>query len=333
MKKLLAIVISALTLAACAAPPETTNKSAATNANKIAETMAISDADVIGKEKQAWDAVRRKDFDSFKTIMAGDGIYVSHHGVLDPAGTIKETKELDLTDLSFSDWKIVPIDKYAVVVTYTAHVQGRIEGQPLVASSVRGSTAWVNRGGQWLAVYHQDSEAKPAPTPGSRNPKTTPGATPAKASTSADPIADEKLIWEALKSNNSEAFATFLASDSVEVEPGGVYDKAGSVKSVSQTDFSKATISDFKSQNIDEDAALVTYMVKIPGIAPEGEHHTTIWINRGGKWLALFHQGTPVLKEVQPVSAPAKSSSYGSPAVKAPPGKPARRESNNTNRP
>ncbi len=47
---------------------------------------------------------------------------------------------------------------------------------------------------------------------------------------------------------------------------------------------------------------LVTYMVKIPAIAPEGEHHTTIWINRGGKWLTLFHQGTPVLKEVQPAS-------------------------------
>jgi hypothetical protein len=316
MKKLLAGVISVLALAACAAPTETTNKSSSTNANKTGETMAISDADVIAKEKQAWDAVRQKDFESFKKIMADDGIYVSHHGLLDPAGTIKETKELDLTDLSFSDWKVVPIDKDAMVVTYTAHVQGRIEGQPLVASSVRGSTAWVNRGGQWLAIYHQDSEAKPAPIPGSNKPKVTSGPTLAQASTSADPIADEKLIWETLKSNNSDAFGAFLASDSVEVEPEAVYDKAGSVKSVSQTDFSKATISDFKTLKIDEDATLVTYIVKIPGIAPEGEHHTTIWINRGGKWLALFHQGTPVLKEVQPVPVPAKTS--GSPAAKSP---------------
>ena len=302
MKKLLAVVISALACAACGAPIETTNKSAATNANRSGETMPLSDAEVIAKEKEVWNAVRQKDFESFKKIMAGDGIYVSHHGVLDPAGTIKETKELDLTDLTFSDWKVLPIDKDAVVVTYTAHIQGRIEGQPLVASSVRGSTAWVNRGGQWLAIYHQDSEAKPAQTAGSNRPKVTSGATPTQASTGADPIANEKLIWETLKSNNSEAFAAFLASDSVEVEPGGVYDKAGSVKSISQTDFSKATMSDFKSLKLDEDAALVTYMVKIPGIAPDGEHHTTIWISRGGKWLALFHQGTPVLKEVQPVS-------------------------------
>lgn len=302
MNKLLVVVISALALTACAAPTEITNKSAAPNANKAGAAVPISDAEVIAKEKQAWDAVRQKDFDSFKKIMADDGIYVSHHGVLDPAGTIKETKELDLTDLSFSDWKVLPIDKDAVIVTYTAHVQGKIEGQPLVATSVRGTTAWVNRGSQWLAIYHQDSEAKPAPTPGANKPKVASTLAP-QPSTSADPSADEKLVWDALKNNNSDAFANFLASDSLEVEPGGVYDKAGSVKSVSQTDFSKATISDFKTLKIDEDAALVTYMVKLPGVAPEGEHHTTIWINRGGKWLALFHQGTPVLKEVQPVES------------------------------
>ena len=84
---------------------------------------------------------------------------------------------------------------------------------------------------------------------------------------------------------------------------------------VSQTDFSKATLSEFKSVKIDEDAAIVTYLVKIPGVAPEGEHHTTIWINRGGKWLALFHQGTPVLKMVQPAS-PKESNK---PPAKAPP--------------
>src|SRR5436309_2594851 len=107
MKKLLAVFISVLALAACSAPTEMTNKSSSKNASKAGET--ISDADVIAKEKQAWDAVRRKDFETFKKIMAGDGVYVSHHGVLDPAGTIKETKELDLTDLTFSDWKVVPI--------------------------------------------------------------------------------------------------------------------------------------------------------------------------------------------------------------------------------
>lgn len=169
MWKLLAVVASALTVCACAGPTEP-NRSATTNANNVAQTTSamMSDAEVIAKEKQAWEAVQKKDFEAFRTMMATDGIYVSHHGVLDPAGTIKETKELELTDLTFSDWKILPIDKAAVLVTYTAHIQGKIEGQPLVATAVRGSTAWVNREGKWLAVYHQDSEAKTAAKAGEK---------------------------------------------------------------------------------------------------------------------------------------------------------------------
>src|SRR6266851_4036747 len=114
--RILAILVSALTAAACTAPTVTTNKSTVTNINAISETKpsAMSEADIIAKEKQAWDAVQKKDFENFRNIMASDGIYVSHHGVLDPAGTINETKELQLTDLAFSDWKVLTIDKDAV---------------------------------------------------------------------------------------------------------------------------------------------------------------------------------------------------------------------------
>jgi len=316
VKKLIVIAASAFALAGCT-PPETNNKPGNVSVVPEKKSLAMSDAETIDKEKAAWDAVRKKDFDNFKKMMATDGIYVSHHGVLDPDGTINETKELDLTDLTFSDWKVLPIDKDAVVVTYTAHIQGRIKGQSLVATSIRGSTAWVNRDGKWLAIYHQDSEAKPPTSSTKKEERTapTPGKTLTQASTSGDPIANEKIVWDALKSDNSNAFAALLTPDSIEVEPESVYDKTGSVTTVSQTDFSKATLSEFKSVKIDEDAAIVTYLVKIPGVAPEGEHHTTIWVNRGGSWLALFHQGTPVLKMLQPVS-PKESNK---PPAKAPP--------------
>jgi hypothetical protein len=319
MKRLLAILVSAFAAVACTAPTETGNKPTTTNANRSAEATSspMSETEVIAKEKQAWDAVKTKDSEGFQKIMANDGIYVSHHGILDPAGTINETKELELTDLSFSDWKVLPIDKDAVLVTYTANINGRIKGMPLVSSHVRSSTAWVNREGKWLAIYHQDSEAKPGPTPAANKPPASSKPSPMPAtSTSSDPIADEKIIWDAIKSRNFDAFAALLAPDSIEVEPDGVYDKAGSVRGVSQTDLSKVTLSDFKSLKFDEDTALVTYMVSGPGVDPSGEHRTTIWLNRGGKWLALFHQGTPVLKELKPVSG--KPSASPSAKSKAP---------------
>ena len=82
----------------------------------------------------------------------------------------------------------------------------------------------------------------------------------------------------------------------VEIEADGVYDKAGSVKSVGMFDASKFELSDWKAAKIDNDAALDTYLVKSTDPKWDTERHTTIWANRGGKWMALLHIGTPVAK-------------------------------------
>jgi hypothetical protein len=46
---------------------------------------------------------------------------------------------------------------------------------------------------------------------------------------------------------------------------------------------------------VDADATIVTYVVKGPrnAFGPKGARHTTIHANRSGRWLAVFHQGTP----------------------------------------
>ena len=148
--------------------------------------------------------------------------------------------------------------------------------------------------------------AAPAPSNNSTTSnRPTASTSPAPASspaaslvTEADALAREKQVYDALKAKNYDAFAAFLAEDQLEVEPTGVYNKAQSVAGVKQIDFKGATLSDFKETKLDADATLVTYMVKSPakGFNPAGEHHTTLWVNRGGKWLAVFHQGSEVGK-------------------------------------
>jgi hypothetical protein len=301
MKKILALVSFLVVVGACAAPP--TNREAASTTNLATPSKSptrMSDDEVIARQKAVLEAIKKKDYDGFANILASDQIYVSSDGVYDKAENIKNVKEVDLTDVTFSDWKVLPLDKDAVVVTYTMTIKGQSKGRA-IPSPLRASSALVNRNGKWLEIYHQDCEVKPAPPPPANTnkpAKATASPTPmaAQASTGADPIANEKMVWDALKSKNFDAFAAFLASDSLEVEPEGVHDKAGSVKTVSQFDASKAALSEWKVVKFDDDASLVTYLVKIPGSAPDGERHSTIWIDRGGKWLALFHHGTPVMK-------------------------------------
>jgi hypothetical protein len=286
-----------------AAGQPSNSNAANSNAAMTKPAATVSEADITGREKQIWEAIKGKDADGFAAMLAEDAIYVSDDGVYDKAGTVKGIKDLALTNVALSDWKFIALDKDAAVVIYSMVLTGTGGGHQLPANPLRASTAWVNRGGKWMAVYHQDTAAKQAPAnPPATSTKTTPGAktatSPAATETAADPVAKEKEVWDALKRKDFDHFASLLTDDAVEVEPDGVYDKAGSVKGVSQLDFSSASLSDFKVVKLDDDASLVTYMVKgsAPAFGPEGERHSTIWINRAGKWLAVFHQGTPAVK-------------------------------------
>lgn len=318
------IILAALLLASSGcttdtqAPTNTATQSTNANAAATPKTAAtVSEADIIAREKQAWDAIKNKDYDGFAAMLADEQVEVTDSGVNDRAKTISGVKDLALTDVALSDWKVVMIDKDAAVSTYTVTLKGTAGGQPLTSKPSRASTAWVNRGGKWLAIYHQDTEVVQSQgnAPASSNSNTqgksttttttttttakteaSPTASGSPASSIGDAIEREKQIWEMLKRKDFDSFASMLADDEIEVEPDGVYDKAGTIKGVKEIDFKSASLSDFKMVKLDDDAALVIYMVKMTaqGSEPAGEWHSTIWANRGGKWLAVFHQGTPV---------------------------------------
>ena len=315
MKKILVIISVLIVAAACAAPP-TNREAAPANANvATAPSPAVTEADAIAKEKAAWDAIKNKDYEAFGNMLDEGQIEVTGEAVNDKAASIANVKVFEPTDVNFSDWKFLSIDKDAFVVTYTVSYKGKYKGKEFPAESARASSAWVNRGGKWLAKYHQECPVKPAMPPPARpadKAKTaaSPVASPVTAAAGPDPIANEKMIWDFLKNKNYDAFAANLASDSIEVEPDGVFDKAGSVKGVSQIDLSKAVVSDFQAVKLDDDASLVVYMSKNSGSAPNEERHATIWANRAGKWSAVFHHGgTPVTKpgamaETKPAASP-----------------------------
>ena len=303
MKRILALV-SLLTVAAACATQPSGNKDMTANANtgseKKSTAAAPSESDIIAKEKAGWDAFKRKDADAFKKMLAPDYIEVLDSGTMDTAASIAGMKDYEINDVTFADWKMTTIDKDAVLITYTVNVKGSYKGQPIPAGPYREASAYVNRNGEWLGIYYQETLTQTAPPPPSptSTPKPAASAMAKPADAGPDAAANEKLVWDALKSKNYDGFASYLASDSTEIEADGVYDKAGSVKGVSGFDFSKAELSDWKTVKFDSDASLVTYKVKIPGMKPvETGYHSTIWVNRDGKWQALFHMGTPAATE------------------------------------
>ena len=330
MRKIFVPVFFLVFAAACTRVPSTNNGNAS-NANSAAEksTVGISEAEATGREKGVWDALKKKDYDAFSNMLAADYIEVLDDGVHDKAATSTTIKTFAVSDATFSDWKVLPIDKAAVIVTYNLNLNATNKGTAVKPGPYHVSSGWVNRDGKWLAIYYQETLATSGPpspqaasSPAAKS-AATPAAKTAEATTGPDPVANEKMVWDALKSRNYDAFAAFLAPDSVEVEPDGLYDKAGTTKGVSTIDSSKTTQSEWKTAKFDNDASLVTYLVTMPGAKPDKERHSTVWVNRGGKWMALFHQGTPVAPpgaEPPPAAGPA-SKAPAKPELK-PPAKP-----------
>jgi hypothetical protein len=307
MKKILALVSFVVLASACTSEPPTNAAKTNANTGETKSTAGISEADVTAKEKGVWDALKKKDYEAFSNMLAADYIEVEDDGVYDKAATSNTIKDFAISDATFSDWKIIPINKDAILVTYNLSlVNATYKTIAVPPGPYRVASAWVNRDGKWLEGFYQETLAKTGPPPTSTtaaSPAASSAASPtAEPITSSDPAANEKLLWDAIKSKNAEAFAAFLAPDAVEVEPAGVYDKTASAKGITMFDASRTSLSDWKTAKLDTDATLVTYLMTTPGMKPDKERHSTIWVNRNGKWMALFHQGTPVAPPAKPAA-------------------------------
>ncbi len=316
MKKILVLVSMLIVAAACAAPP--TNQPALDtnrNTNLAADTSspAMTEADAIAKEKMSWELIQQKNYAAFADMLADDHVEVLSDGVHDKAGSIAGVKEFEPSEVNLSDWKFLPIDKDGFVVAYNCASKGKFRGTPFPLTSMRCSSAWVRRNNKWLAIFHQECPVKKmAPQPAAKDTAkaaASPAASPVTATPGPDPIANEKLVWDLFKSKNYDAFAALLAPEFLEVEPDDYHDKAGSIKGVSMFDASKAQLSDFKAKNLSENVSLVTYMIKDPVFSPKGERASTIWVNRGGKWMALFHHGGTEVDQAAAASSPKPAAS------------------------
>lgn len=300
MKKFLALVSFLVLAAACTPVEPPANNPANSNKAETKSTAPPSEADMTAREKAVWDALKKKDMDAFGAMLAPDYIEVTDNdGVLNKAETINHLKDLTVNDVTYSDWKMLPVDADAAILTYSVNIKGTYKGKDFPPGPYRAASVWVNRDGKWQAFFFQETMAKkpaatapPAPTPG-QTPKsaTTPGK---PLEMGPDPVANEKAVWDSFKTGSYDAFADILAPEFIEVAPDKVYDKAGTVEGVKMMGDAKFELSEWKGVKIDDDASLVTYLVKGPGGAQE--RHTSVWAKRGAKWLALLHVATPVEK-------------------------------------
>jgi hypothetical protein len=307
MKKFLILIIGLVLVAACAVPPTNREAAPVNSSDRGAAAIApLTEAEAIAKEKAVWDALKAKNYDAFAAMLATDYMEVGSDGVYDKAGIITYLKDLEFTDATFADWKLLPLGKNAALLMYNLTLKGKFKGQDFPPGPYRVGSAWTVRDGKWQATFYQETRGGAAePHPPGHTPTPTPAASPAVSPAAsgpkpneigaiADPIAREKAVYEVLKRKDYDTFAAMLDDAQVEVWTDGFHTRAETLEGVKMFDATKATQSDFKTVRLTDEAEVVTYVVAVSGPKPERSRASTIWIKRGDSWKAIYHQGTAI---------------------------------------
>jgi len=116
---------------------------------------------IISTEKKLWEAWKNKDTKPFKANLSADSIMVSDTGVADKATAIKglESMACEVKSYELSDIKVMFLNSSAALVTYKSTQDATCGGQQ-VPAAVWASSAYVMRGGKWLAASHQETPVK-----------------------------------------------------------------------------------------------------------------------------------------------------------------------------
>jgi hypothetical protein len=130
-------------------------------APKPAISRAQSQRIIIATEKKLWEAWKTKNFKLFKSTLSADSIMIGDTGVVNKTDAIKglESMPCEVKSYELSDLKVTFLNSSAALLTYKSTQDATCGGQQ-VPATVFASSAYVMRGGKWLAASHQETPAK-----------------------------------------------------------------------------------------------------------------------------------------------------------------------------
>ncbi len=132
----------------------------------------------------------------------------------------------------------------------------------------------------------------------STSPPNSTNETAAQQSVRSIVLENERKIWEGFKARDSKVVSALLADDVQVVTVDGRFNKSAFLRIVSQLpEIPNYTITNANVISPSRDVAILTYdctyVTKETRLMTHSAFQTTVWVNRGGNWLAVFNQETP----------------------------------------
>jgi hypothetical protein len=110
-------------------------------------------------------------------------------------------------------------------------------------------------------------------------------------------IANEHKLNDAVVKHDATTFNTLVAADAISADMGGITNVSDFVKSMDQAKIQTYQIVSPRVVWIDDKSAVVVYTWKGKGTwmnepVPETTYVSSVWAERGGKWVVVYHQET-----------------------------------------
>ncbi|MFZ0298310.1 MAG: nuclear transport factor 2 family protein [Candidatus Sulfotelmatobacter sp.] len=118
-------------------------------------------------------------------------------------------------------------------------------------------------------------------------------------------IAKEREGLDALKTGDLDRFGNLTADEAVLVDAHGPASKAQVLKNVAGFTLTEYSMEDVRFVRISPETGLISYKITETGISHGREftaqaYVSSVWTERGNKWLCLFSQETGVPRQVIP---------------------------------
>jgi methionine-rich copper-binding protein CopC len=128
-----------------------------------ASNHAAIEKQIVASERAINDAVAKGDMKAFHAQIAADAFGIDPGGITKVSGPDFDKMLLatKIQSWNMDGSQFYWVNDNTVVHMYRWTGKGSYEGQP-IPSPTWASTVWSNKGGKWMAVFHQETTAMPA---------------------------------------------------------------------------------------------------------------------------------------------------------------------------
>ena len=137
-----------------------------------AQGNAADEKKIIANEKMINESFMKKDAKMFHMMVDPQGVGLDGGGATKVADMDKMMQQANITDFKIDMEKVMWISPDVAVLTYRWTGHGTMNGQPFPNTSYVSTVYAKQKNGDWLAKFHQESMAFPAPPAAAAKPAT-----------------------------------------------------------------------------------------------------------------------------------------------------------------